>query len=94
MSNNNTFIDNKLPSHISLFWFVLFWFGLVWFWFWFWFLLDILFIYLSNIFPFSSFPSETPHPFAPPPAHQPTHSCFLAVTFPYTAVYNLHRHKE
>jgi hypothetical protein len=31
------------------------------------FLLDILFIYISNVIPFPSFPSE--NPLFPPPAH-------------------------
>ena len=37
-------------------------------------LLDIFFIYTSNVIPFPSFPSENPHPLPPPPAPQPTHS--------------------
>jgi hypothetical protein len=50
------------------------------------FLLDIFFIYISNIIPFSSFPSKnsslsTP---IPPLALQNTHSCFLAQAFRYT----------
>lgn len=43
-------------------------------------LLDIYFIYISNVVPFPCFPPpETP--LFPPPAHahQPTHTCFLAV---------------
>ena len=48
------------------------------------FLLDIFFMYISNVIPFSSFPSEIPYPLSSPPAHQPTHSCFLALEFPYT----------
>ena len=46
------------------------------------FLLDIFFIYISNIIPFSSFPSK--NPLSSPPAPQPTHSHFLALAFPYT----------
>ena len=46
------------------------------------FLLDIFFIYISNVIPFSSFPSE--NPLSPPPAPQPTHSHFRALAFPYT----------
>jgi hypothetical protein len=29
----------------------------------------------------------------PPPAHQTTHSYFLALAFPYTGAYNIHRTK-
>jgi hypothetical protein len=46
------------------------------------FLLDIFFIYVSNVIPFPSFPSE--NSLSPPPSSQPTHSCFLALAFPYT----------
>jgi hypothetical protein len=38
------------------------------------FLLDILFIYISNIIPFPSFPSENPISTPPPPAPQLTHT--------------------
>jgi hypothetical protein len=48
------------------------------------FLLDIFSIYISNVIPFPSFPFENPHPLPSPPAHQPTHSCFLTLAFPYT----------
>jgi hypothetical protein len=47
-------------------------------------LLDIIFICISNVIPFSGFPSENPHPLPPLPVHQPIHSCFLALAFPYT----------
>jgi hypothetical protein len=48
--------------------------------------LDIFFIYISNVIPFPGFPSKDllPHVLPPPPAHQPIHSCFLALTFSYT----------
>jgi hypothetical protein len=38
------------------------------------FLTDIFFIYISNVIPFPSFPSENSHPLLPPPVHQLTHS--------------------
>jgi hypothetical protein len=47
------------------------------------FLLDIFFIYISNVIPFLVSPQKIPYPL-PPPAPQPTHSCFLAQAFPYT----------
>jgi hypothetical protein len=50
------------------------------------FLLDIFFIYISNVIPFSSFLSKnalSPSP-SPPPAPQHTHSNLLALAFPYT----------
>jgi hypothetical protein len=40
----------------------------------FYFLLDIFFIYISNVIPFPSFPSQLPYPLPPPPAPQPTYS--------------------
>ena len=56
--------------------------------FYFIFLLDIFFIYISNVIRFPGFPSKNPYtlpkPLYPPPAHQPTHSCFLALAFPNT----------
>ena len=51
------------------------------------FLLDIFFIYISNAIPFPSFLFESP--LYPPP----THSHFLALAFPCTGVYNLHKTK-
>ena len=48
------------------------------------FLLDIFFIYISNVSPFPSFPLKIPYHLPPPPAQQPTHFCFLALGFPYT----------
>jgi hypothetical protein len=45
-------------------------------------LLDIFFIYISNANP------KVPYTF-PLPASQPTHSCFLALTFPCTGAYDL-----
>jgi hypothetical protein len=44
------------------------------------FLLDIFFIYISNVILFPSFPSENPLSSPPPPAPKPTHSYFLALT--------------
>jgi hypothetical protein len=35
--------------------------------------------------PFLVSPSKTPYFLLRPPAHQPTHSCFLALAFPYSA---------
>jgi hypothetical protein len=46
-------------------------------------LLDIFFIYISNVIPFPGLPPKIPSPYLhpPPPAHQPTHSHFLALAF-------------
>jgi hypothetical protein len=46
--------------------------------------LDIIFIYISNVIPSPSFPSE--NPLSPPPSPcSPTHSLpFLVLAFPYT----------
>jgi hypothetical protein len=52
-------------------------------------LLDIVFIYIRNAIPFPSLLSESPLLLSPCPAPQPTHSCFLALAFPCTGVYNL-----
>jgi hypothetical protein len=49
-------------------------------------LLDIFFIYISNVIPFPGFPSKTPNSLPYTPAHQPTHSFFLAWHSP-TLVY-------
>ena len=45
----------------------------------FYFLLDIFFICISNVIPFSGFPSE--NPLSPPssPAHQPIHKSYFHV---------------
>jgi hypothetical protein len=51
------------------------------------FLLDIFLIYISNATPFPSLLTENPLYF--PPAPQTTHSCFLALAFPYTGKENL-----
>jgi hypothetical protein len=48
--------------------------------------LDIFFIYISNVIPFPDFPSEIPLSPPPPSAHQPIHSHFLALGFPYNGV--------
>jgi hypothetical protein len=54
------------------------------------FLLDILYIYISNVIPFPSFPSRNPYPTLPLPAsmrvltHTPTHSHLPTLAFPYT----------
>jgi hypothetical protein len=47
-------------------------------------LLGIFFIYISNVIPFPSFPSDKTLFPPSPPAHQPTHSWLLALAFPYT----------
>jgi hypothetical protein len=57
------------------------------------FLIGFFKIYISNVIPFPGFPSEKhppPIPSRPPPAHQPTHSCFLALAFYHTGAYSLH----
>jgi hypothetical protein len=46
------------------------------------FLLDIFFIYISNVIPFPGFPSK--NSISPHLAHQPTHSRFLALALHYT----------
>jgi hypothetical protein len=38
-------------------------------------------------------PQKTLYPHPPPPAPQPTYSHFLALAFPYTGEYSLHRNK-
>jgi hypothetical protein len=50
------------------------------------FLLDIFFIYISNAIP------KAPYTL-PRSAPQPTHSCFLALTFPCTGAYALRKTK-
>ena len=46
--------------------------------------LDIYLISMSNVVPFPVFLSQNPLSPPPPLAHQPTHTCFLAVTFLYS----------
>jgi hypothetical protein len=62
----------------------------------------VSFFFLFNIFtlftfqmlsPFLVTPQKTPYPLFPSPAHQPTHSCFLALEFPYTGASSLYRTK-
>ena len=43
--------------------------------------------------PFLVSPPKNPIPPPHSPAHQPTHSCFLALAFLYTGAYSLHRTK-
>jgi hypothetical protein len=45
--------------------------------------LDIFFIYISNVISFPGFTSEKHLCPLPLPAHQPTHSYFLALAFSY-----------
>jgi hypothetical protein len=54
---------------------------------------DIFFIYISNVIPFPCFPFEAPYPIISPPVHQPTHSAFSVLAFPYTGALSLHRTK-
>jgi hypothetical protein len=55
------------------------------------FLLDIFFIYISNIIPTIVYTPKIPYTLLPPPASHPTHPCFLAQSFPYTGAKNLNR---
>ena len=57
------------------------------------FLLDIFFIYISNVIPFAGFPSANSLSHPPPPAHQPIHSCIPVLACPYTGTSSLHRTK-
>jgi hypothetical protein len=64
-------------------------------------LLDIVFIYISNIIPFpSSHPLENSYPILPPPAsmrvfpHPPTYSLLPTLAFLYTGASSLHRTKS
>jgi hypothetical protein len=72
-------LPSKCPFYNQLF---SFWFFLSFFFFPF--LLDIFFIYISNVISFPGFPSENPfpHPLPHSPPHQPTHSCLLALASP------------
>jgi hypothetical protein len=59
--------------------------------------MDILIIYISNVIPFSGFPTRTPYPIPPPLAsmrvlpYPATHSCLPALSFYCIGVSNLHR---
>jgi hypothetical protein len=53
------------------------------------FLLDIFFIYISNVISFPDFPSKKPLSDPPLPAHQPTHSCFPVLALPYIGASSL-----
>jgi hypothetical protein len=55
------------------------------------FLLDIFFIYISNVIPFPTFPTEKPLSLLTSSSHQSAHSLFMALTVPYTGAYNLPR---
>ena len=46
---------------------------------------------MLSLFPVSI--QKAPYPLSSPPAHQPTHSHFLVLAFPYTGTLNLHRTK-
>jgi hypothetical protein len=50
------------------------------------FLLDIFFIYISNVIPFPGLPSENP-------LFSPIHSHFPVLAFPYTGAWSLLRTK-
>ena len=54
----------------------------------------LFFIYISSVIPFPGFPSEKPLSPLPSPAHQPTHSHFPVLAFPYTMASSLHRTKD
>jgi hypothetical protein len=56
--------------------------------------LGIFFIYISNVIPCPGFPSETSYPIPFLPAHQPTHSHFPVLAFPYTGALSLFRTKD
>jgi hypothetical protein len=53
----------------------------------------IIFSLFQMLSPFLISPPKTPYPVPPPPAHQPIHSCFLPLAFPYTVALSLHRTK-
>jgi len=63
------------------------------------FLLDIFFIYISNVIPFSGFPFANPYPIPSPPvsmrvlSHPPIPSRLPTLAFPYTGVSSLRRAK-
>ena len=88
---NNTFENfREIPHFIFLFLF-LFSFSLLISFF------DLFFIryfiYISNVNPFFVSPPKMSYSIPPSPAHQPTHSCFVVLAFPYTGASILHRTK-
>jgi hypothetical protein len=52
-------------------------------WPWYFFYIFSLFTF-QMLFPFLVSPPKTPNSLSPSPVHQPTHSLFLALAFPYT----------
>ena len=86
-----TYHTNILIKYCTYFFFTLPAFSLDFFFlfvFFSFFKLDILFIYISNVIPFPSFPSATLS-YALSPCfyvggHSPTHSCLPPLAFPYT----------
>jgi hypothetical protein len=52
-----------------------------------------LYLHFKCYFLFLVSPRKIPHPIPSPPAHQPTHSCFPVLTFPYTKASSHHRIK-
>jgi hypothetical protein len=62
------------------------------------FLLDIFFIYISNLIPFPGFPSKIPLSHLPPSASMrvfppPTYSCLPVLAFSYIGASSFHRIK-
>ena len=56
-------------------------------------LLDIFFIYISNVIPFPDclLENTSSYPLLHRPAQQPTYSCFMVLAFPYTGAKSLQR---
>jgi hypothetical protein len=80
---------DKIQHPFMFFCFALFCFYVLhvpFYFYFFYFLLNIFFTSISNVIPFPGFPPKTPSSYVLPPsyAHQPTHSHFLALAFPYT----------
>ena len=56
---------------------------------------SVYFYYIFSLFTFQMLSAflvsslKIPYPLPTPPAHQPTHSCFLALAFPYTGAWSL-----
>ena len=64
----------------------LIWINLLYLHVFYFFLLDLFFIYSSNAIPKAPYTRLCRAP-------QPTHSCFLALAFPCTGAYDLHKTK-